>query len=95
MRPKWGLDFSMDYVDRTGNAFELLHWEWDSFDYEEICTIKTQVEPILKNIDWADAANALLARKNEWFDLDFFAQSDWKCKYFGIIRERFKMVIWN
>lgn len=95
MRPKWGLDFSMDYVDRTGNAFELLHWEWDSFDYEEICTIKTQVEPILKSIDWDDAARVLLARKNEWFDLDFFAQSDWKCKYFGIIKERFKMVIWN
>ena len=29
MRPKWGLDFSMDYVDREGNAFDLLHCEYD------------------------------------------------------------------
>jgi hypothetical protein len=95
MRPKWGLDFSMDYADREGNALELLHWEWDSFNYDEIQNVKSQVEPILLNIDWADAARGLLARKNEWFGLDFFAQSDWKCKYFGIIKERFKMVIWN
>lgn len=47
MRPKWGLDFSMDYVDREGNAFELLHWEWDSFDYDEIQSVKNQVEPNL------------------------------------------------
>jgi hypothetical protein len=95
MRPKWGLDFSMDYVDRAGNSFEVLHWEWDSFDYDEIQSVKAQVEPILLNIDWAEAAEQLLKRKSEWFDLDFFGQSDWKCKYFGIIKERFKMVIWN
>ena len=95
MRPKWGLDFSMDYVDREGNAFEVLHWEWDSFDYDEIQRVKSQVEPKLLNTDWADAAKQLLKRKSEWFDLDFFGQSDWKCKYFGIVKERFKMVIWN
>jgi len=95
MRPKWGLDFSMDYVDRKGNAFEVLHWEWDSFNYDEIQSVKAQVEPLLLNTDWTDAAEQLLKRKSEWFDLDFFAQSDWKCKYFGIIKERFKMVIWN
>ena len=95
IRPKWGLDFSMDYVDREGNAFELLHWEWDSFDYNEIQDVKSQVEPVLKNINWLDAAKTLLTQKNEWFDLDFFAQSDWKCKYFGIMKERFKMVIWK
>jgi len=95
MRPKWGLDFSMDYVDREGNVFELLHWEWDSFDYDEIQRVKNQVEPVLKNIDWVDAAKALLDRRSEWVELDFFAQSDWKCKYFGMIKERFKMVIWK
>lgn len=95
IRPKWGLDFSMDYVDRAGNSFEVLHWEWDSFEYDEIQEVKTQAESILKDIDWTDAAKQLLARKTEWFDLDFFAQSDWKCKYFGIVKERFKMVIWS
>ena len=36
-----------------------------------------------------------LAHKNQWHHLDFFAQSDWKCNFFGIQRERFKMVIWQ
>ena len=40
MRPKWGLDFSMDWVDRDGNAFEVLHWEYDGFDYNEIIEMK-------------------------------------------------------
>ena len=95
MRPKWGLDFSMDYVDRDGNAFELLHWEYDGFDYEEIQAVKATVEPIISSIDWTDAARQLLNRKAEWHSLDFFAQSDWKCSYFGIAKERFKMVIWK
>jgi hypothetical protein len=95
MRPKWGLDFSMDYVDRKGNAFEVLHWEYDGFDYEEICAVKELVEPKLLAIDWNEAAAYLLKYKHEWHHLDFFAQSDWKCDYFGINKERFKMVIWK
>jgi hypothetical protein len=95
MRPKWGLDFSMDYVDRAGNAFEILHWEWDSFNCEEICAVKEAIEPKLLSIDWGSAAKDLIKYKDNWHHLDFFAQSDWKCNYFGISKERFKMVIWN
>ena len=94
LRPKWGLDFSMDYADREGRAFEVLHWEWDSFVYEETQYIKETVEPILLAIDWADAAQQILAHKDQWYPLDFFAQSRWKCQYFGIPEERFKMVAW-
>ena len=95
LRPKWGLDFSMDYADRKGNAFEVLHWEWDSFVYEEVEQVRTQVEPVLLAIDWSDAAHRILTHKDEWHHLDFFAQSHWKCDYFGIPRERFKMVAWQ
>ncbi len=95
IRPKWGLDFSMDYVDREGNAFEVLHWEWDSFDYIEIEAVRKIIEPVLAAIDWQDAAQNILAKKDQWHHLDFFAQSRWKCKYFGVPEERFKMVAWN
>jgi len=95
LRPKWGLDFSMDYADREGRAFEVLHWEWDSFVYEEVAQIKTIVEPVLLNINWTDAANQILQHKDSWHHLDFFAQSRWKCRYFGIPEERFKMVAWQ
>jgi hypothetical protein len=95
MRPKWGLDFSMDWVDDLGNAFEVLHWEYDSFDYEEIQSKKILIENKLISIDWDDAGKQILKRKEEWHHLDFFAQSDWKCNYFNIIPEKFKMVIWK
>ena len=95
MRPKWGLDFSMDYVDRSGNAFEILHWEFDGFDYSEINDHKMQFQENIKNIDWNDAAQSMLQRKDEWHHLDYFPQSEWKCKYFGIVNERFKMVVWQ
>ena len=95
IRPKWGLDFSMDYVDRNGNAFELLHWEYDGFDYSEIFDHKMQFQEKIKNIDWNDAAQSMLKRKDEWHHLEYFPQSEWKCKYFGIVNERFKMVVWS
>jgi len=94
-RPKWGIDFSMDYVDGDGNAMELLHYEFDSFDFEEIQQMKLKLEPILAGMDWEDAARELLKRKNEWHGLDFFTQSDWKCAFFGLRPERFKMVAWE
>jgi len=95
LRPKWGLDFSMDYVDRRGNAFEVLHWEWDGFDYIEVECIRKIIEPKLLAINWDDAAEQILKHKDQWHHLDFFAQSHWKCDYFGIPRERFKMVAWQ
>ena len=95
LRPKWGLDFSMDYVDHKGNAFEVLHWEYDGFDYEEVQVRKLQVQAKFATIDWDDAAATILKRKSEWHHLDFSAQSAWKCDYFGITRERFKMVAWQ
>ena len=95
IRPKWGLDFSIDYVDQLGNAFEILHWEFDGFDYNEIQELKLQIEPKLLGTDWDDAGQRLLHHKYQWHHLDFFAQSEWKCRYFGIVNERFKMVIWE
>jgi hypothetical protein len=94
-RPKWGIDFSMDYVDGEGHAMELLHYEFDSFDFNEIQQMKLKLEPIFAGMDWEDAARELIKRKNEWHGLDFFAQSDWKSALFGLSPERFKMVAWE
>ena len=95
MKPKWGLDFSMDYVDGDGNVFEVLHWEWDSFDYDEIQHKKDTMDAFLVEIDWERSAEQILQRKSEWHHLDFFAQSKWKTDFFGIEKEQFKMVLWN
>ena len=95
IRPKWGVDFSMDYVDREGNAFEILHWEYDGFIYEDVQVRKLAVQATFATTDWDDAGKKMLKRKDEWHHLEFFEQSDWKCNYFGIPKERFKMVIWK
>ena len=95
MRPKWGLDFSIDYADRDGNVFELLHWEYDGFEYNEIADKKAQMEEFLVNQDWTDRARVMIERKEEWHGLDFFEQTEWKTQFFGIDKERFKMVLWK
>jgi hypothetical protein len=95
IRPKWGIDFSIDWADRDGNVFEILHYEYDGFDYEEIQAVKQQVEKIVLDVDWDWAAQKMLAAKSEWHHLDFFAQSDYKCRFFGLGPERFKMVLWS
>ena len=95
MKPKWGLDFSIDYCDRQGNVFELLHWEFDGFEYNEIADKKANMEEFLLNQDWDDRAKIMLERKEEWHRLGFFEQSEWKTRFFGIDKERFKMVLWK
>ena len=49
----------------------------------------------LASIDWDHAGEQMLLHKDKWHHLGFFEQSDWKCNFFGIPKERFKMVIWK
>jgi hypothetical protein len=76
-------------------VFELLHWEYDGFEHDEVADKKEKMEKFLKKQDWSDRAKTMLERKSEWHDLDFFAQSEWKTRFFGIEKERFKVVLWK
>jgi hypothetical protein len=92
---KWGVDFSMDYVDSKGNSMELLHFEYDSFNYNEIQDIKVKVESIVKGTDWEAATRYMMIRKYEWINLEFFEQSKYKTDFFGLPAERFKQNAWE
>lgn len=94
IRPKWGIDVSIDYASE-GRAFELFHYEWDSFDVVKVQEAKKKVEEVVLRTDWERAAEELWARRSEWTHLGFFAQSDWKCDYFGLGPENFKDIIWK
>ena len=95
MRPKWGIDMSIDYVDRRGNVFEIFHYEWDNFDYASVEEKKEEVEKFALSVDWDSAAASLLKRKDEWADLSFFEMSKWKTDFFGLSPEKFKDISWE
>lgn len=94
-RPKWGVDFSMDYCGLDCESFEVLHYEYDGFSFEEIEQVRAKLETRFLEIDWHEASRDILRQKEDWHPLEFFEQSDWKCQYFGIPKERFKMVAWK
>ena len=94
MKPKWGIDISIDYVS-TDAVFEVFHYEWDSFDYEKVLEKKLEIEGLVLNLDWDQAAKELWGRKDEWINLDFFEQSLWRTEFFGTEPEKFKNIIWD
>ena len=73
----------------------MLHWEFDGFDYNEIADKKKVMDDFLTQQDWNHSAQQILKHKEQWHHLGFFEQSEWKTKYFGIDKERFKVVLWK
>jgi len=94
MKPKWGIDISIDYVSEDA-VFEVFHYEWDSFDYDTLLEKKLEIEQFVLNLDWDNVAKTLWKKKDEWYNLDFFAQTQWRTDYFGLSPEKFKNVIWE
>lgn len=94
MKPKWGIDISIDYVSPDA-VFEVFHYEWDSFDYKQLIEKKLEIEELVLRLDWDAVAIDIWDLRDEWYDLDFFDQTQWRTNYFGISPEKFKNVIWK
>ena len=94
MKPKWGVDISIDFVSPKC-AFEVFHYEWDTFEYEEVIEKKLEVEELVLRLNWDEVATDIWNLRDEWYHLDFFEQSQWRTDYFGISPEKFKHVIWD
>ena len=94
MKPKWGIDISIDYVSED-RVFEVFHYEWDAFEFDLVQEKKEEIEKFVLSQDWADVAETLWKKKDEWLELEFFEQTKWRTDYFGLSPEKFKDVIWD
>lgn len=79
---KWGIDFSLDWVDHNG-CMEVIHIEQDFTDYDEALAAKEKLEHIIDTTDWEQGAADLIARKSEWIELSSDDHSDYKAQFFG------------
>ena len=82
IKPKWGIDFSLDYVTHDV-VMEVFHIEQDFFDYDEALKAKLKLETIIECTDWELGVRQLIERKSEWENLSSDDHSDYKAKFFG------------
>ena len=94
-RPRWGLDISLEYISRQGDMFEILHWEYDSDNYDEIEELRQRYEPVILSTDWEEGARQLLKRKADWHHLHMKEQNKYKTDYFGFVEENYGRFLWN
>jgi hypothetical protein len=82
IKPKWGIDFSLDYVSKD-IVMEVIHIEQDFDNLEEANEAKMKLENIIENTDWEDGARQLIKRMSEWENLSSDDHSDYKAQFFG------------
>ena len=77
-RQKWGFDFALDAVSDDGTVYEVLHIEYDNYDYVTFSDQLLLIDYKIRHTDWYDCAEQIWQKRDEWQHLSGFAQNDWK-----------------
>ena len=78
---KWGFDFALDAVAADGSVYEVLHVEYDNYDYEQFKNRMIYFEYTVRHTDWQDAAIRVWNQRDQWQTLTGFDQNHWKAAY--------------
>ena len=80
-KKKWGFDFALDAIADDGTVYEVLHIEWDHYDYDVFKNRIICFEYEVRHTDWKDAADRVWQQRDQWKNLQGFDQNHWKAKY--------------
>lgn len=83
LKPKWGIDFALEYY-KNETYIEVLHIEYDYYNYEEAVEAKDKFQTKLLATDWNDFLLTLTKKKEEWVNLQGFQQNDYKARLWGL-----------
>jgi hypothetical protein len=81
VKPKWGFDFDLNALTADGIPYEVLHIEYDNYDYDTFCQRMTEFEQIVVSTDWRHVAQSVWSHRSEWQGLRGYDQNHWKAKH--------------
>lgn len=81
LKPKWGLDFALEY---SGEEYvEVLHIEQDFDSYREALERKEYFEELVFRADWDLFVREIIKHKPFWEPLQGMERNDWKAQFWG------------